>query len=117
MDKQNVVHPYSGKLISLNRKEILTRVPVGKFEDMMLCYEHGLTISVQDHAFNSLGYTPRSRIAGSHAGDIRNSTSSPGSGRSPGGGHGNPLQYSCLENPMDRGAWWATVHGVTKSQT
>ena len=38
----------------------------------------------------------------------------PGWGRSPGGGHGNPLQYSCLENPMDRGAWWATVHGVTK---
>ena len=33
------------------------------------------------------------------------------------GGHGNPLQYSCLENPMNRGAWWATVHGVTKSQT
>ena len=41
----------------------------------------------------------------------------PGSGRSPGGGHGNPLQYSCLKNPMDRGAWWATVHGVTKGQT
>ena len=41
----------------------------------------------------------------------------PGLGRSPGGGHGNPLQYSCLENPMDRGAWWATVHGVEKSQT
>ena len=40
-----------------------------------------------------------------------------GSGRSPGGGHYNPLQYSCLENPMDRGAWWATIHGVTKSQT
>ena len=40
-----------------------------------------------------------------------------GSGRSPGGGHGNLLQYSCLENPMDRGAWWATVHGVPKSQT
>ena len=39
----------------------------------------------------------------------------PGLGRSP--GEGNPLQYSCLENPMDRGAWWATVHGVTKSQT
>ena len=39
------------------------------------------------------------------------------SGRSPGEGHGNPLQYSCLENPMDRGAWWATVHGVTESQT
>ena len=41
----------------------------------------------------------------------------PGLGRSPGGGHGNPLQYSCLENPMDRGAWWATAHGVTKSHT
>ena len=41
----------------------------------------------------------------------------PGSGRSPGEGNGNPLQYPCLENPMDRGAWWATVHGVTKSQT
>ena len=37
-----------------------------------------------------------------------------GLGRSPGGGHGNPLQYSCLENPMDRGAWWATVHEVAK---
>ena len=41
----------------------------------------------------------------------------PVSERSPGGGHGNPLQYSCLENPMDRGAWLATVYGVTKSQT
>ena len=39
------------------------------------------------------------------------------SGRSPGGGHGNPLQCSCLESPMDRGAWWATVHGVVKSWT
>ena len=38
----------------------------------------------------------------------------PGSGRSPEEGNGNPLRYSCLENPMDRGAWWATVHGVTK---
>ena len=41
----------------------------------------------------------------------------PGSGRSPGEGNVNPLQYSCLENPMDQGAWWATVHGVAKSQT
>ena len=41
----------------------------------------------------------------------------PGSGRSPGEGNGNPLQYSCLENPMDRGAWWATVRGVAKSRT
>ena len=41
----------------------------------------------------------------------------PESGRSPGEGNGNPLQYSCLENPMDGGAWWATVHGITNSQT
>ena len=41
----------------------------------------------------------------------------PGSGRSPGEGNGNPLQYSCLRNPMNRGAWWATIHGVAKSQT
>ena len=41
----------------------------------------------------------------------------PGSGRSPGEGHGNPLQYSCLGNPMDRVGWWATVHGVIKNQT
>ena len=44
-------------------------------------------------------------------------SSIPRSGRSPGEGSGNPLQYYCLENPMDRGAWWATVHGVTKSRT
>ena len=50
-------------------------------------------------------------------GDIRDKGSIPGLGRSPGGGLGNPLQCSCLGNPMDRVAWWATVHGVTKSQT
>ena len=50
-------------------------------------------------------------------GDIRDMGSIPGTGRFPGGGHSNALQYSCLENPKDRGAWWATVHGVAKSQT
>ena len=50
-------------------------------------------------------------------GDIRGTGSIPGSGRSPGAGHGNSLQYSCLENPMDRGAWWVTVHRVAKSRT
>jgi len=49
--------------------------------------------------------------------DLRDVGSIPGSGRSPGGGHGNPLQYSCLENPMDRGAWQATVHRLSKSRT
>ena len=49
------------------------------------------------------------------AGDVRDTGSIPGLGRSLGGGLGNPLQYSCLENRMDRGAWWATVHRVAKS--
>ena len=52
-----------------------------------------------------------------NAGDIKDMGSIPGSGRSPGKGNGNPLQYCCLENPMDRGAWQATVHGVAKSWT
>ena len=52
-----------------------------------------------------------------HAGDLRDVGSIPGPGRSPRGGHGNPLQYSCLKNPMDRGTWWATVHRVTESDT
>ena len=51
------------------------------------------------------------------AGDMRDLGSVPGSKRSPGRGHGNPLQYSCLENPMDRGAWWAMVHRVAESNT
>ena len=52
-----------------------------------------------------------------NAGDIRDSGSIPEWGRSPGGGHGNTLQYCCLENPMDRGAQWAAVHGVVKRPT
>ena len=51
-----------------------------------------------------------------NAEDTRDAGSIPGSGRPPGGGHGNPPQYSCLENPMDRGAWRATVCGVAKSR-
>ena len=52
-----------------------------------------------------------------NAGEVRDASSIPGLGRSPGEGNGNPLQYSCLENPMDRGALWAVIHGVTKSRT
>ena len=52
-----------------------------------------------------------------NAGDIRVSVSIPELGRSPGGGHGKPLQYSCLDNPMNRGAWWAAVHWVSKTWT
>ena len=52
-----------------------------------------------------------------NAGDIRDVDLIPESGRSSGGGHDNPLQYSCLENPIDRGAWWAIFHSVAKSWT
>ena len=52
-----------------------------------------------------------------NAGDVKDMGSVPGLGRSPEGGNGNPLQYPCLESPIDRGAWRATVHGVTQSQT
>ena len=52
-----------------------------------------------------------------NAGDARDTGSIPGPGRSLGGGNGNPFQYSCLGNTMDRGAWWATVYGFAKSQT
>ena len=71
------------------------------------------------------GRTLRDRVAGflcssvvknppANAADTGNAGSIPGSGRSPGGGHGNPLQYSCLENLTDRGARWATVHGLQR---
>ena len=52
-----------------------------------------------------------------NAGDTRDAGLIPGLGRSPGEGNGNPLQYSCLNNSMDRGVWWATVHGIPKNQT
>ena len=52
-----------------------------------------------------------------NAGDVREVGSILGSGRSPGGGHGNPLQYACLENPMNRGVWWSIVHRVKESDT
>ena len=57
---------------------------------------------------------PHSSVGKESACNARDLGLIPGSGRSPGGGHGNPLQYSCLENPMDRGAWLATVHGVAR---
>ena len=50
-------------------------------------------------------------------GDTGDSVSIPGPGRTPGGGHGNPLQYSCQEDPKDRGAWWSMIHIEAKSQT
>ena len=69
--------------------------------------------------FNPIGLPRRhsGKELPANAGDTRGVGSIPGSGRSPRGGNGNPLQYSCLENPMNRGAWRATVHGVAKSRT
>ena len=63
--------------------------------------------------WNILGF-PRSSVGKESACNEGDLASIPGSGRSPGEGNGNPLQFSCLENPMDRGAWRATVHGVTR---
>ena len=60
-----------------------------------------------------LGF-PHSSVGKESACRVGDLGSFPGLGRSPGGGNGNPLQYSCLENPMDGGAWWATVHGVAR---
>ena len=65
----------------------------------------------------SSGTNGKKKNPPANAGDTRDTGSIPGSGRSPGGGHGNPLQYSCLENPMDREAWQVVVHRVAKIQT
>ena len=69
-----------------------------------------------DFHFHFFPGDPRLKNPPANAGDTRDAGSIHGSGRSPGGGHGNALQYSCLENPMDRGAWRAMVHSVAQSQ-
>ena len=76
----------------------------------------GWPINKKEGLTPSFGFPGGSEVkaSASNAGDPG---SIPGSGRSPGEGNGNPLQYSCLENPMDWGAWWAAVHRVTKSRT
>ena len=74
---------------------------------------HFLYMCVYIYPRDKVGFPGGSEVKASacDAGDLG---SIPGSGRSPGEGNGNPLQYSCPGNPMDRGAWWATVHGVIK---
>ena len=67
--------------------------------------------------FRGLSWWLGGKDSACNVGDARDMGFIPGSGRYPGGGNGNPLQYSCLEYPMDRGIWWTTVHRVTQSQT
>ena len=79
---------------------------------------HGVTKSrtwLSD--WTELNWTEVVKNPPADAGDVRNASLIPGSGRLPGGGNGKPLQCSCLDNPMDRGPWWAIVHGVAKSWT
>ena len=84
-------------------------------ESQWICVEWRTQRLLEIFSFHLIGSdSKKSACNAGAAGDVN---SIPGLERCPGGGHGNPLQYSCLENPMDRGAWWATVHGVTKSQT
>ena len=74
------------------------------------------TDSIINQLYFNMGFPggPEVKASACNAGDLG---LIPGLGRSPGEGNDNPLQYSCLENPMDRGAWWGTVHGVPKSRT
>ena len=81
------------------------------------CEKHYKPITVQLVGYLGFWDGASSKESPASAGDMRDVGSIPGSGRSPGGGHGNPLRYSFLENPMDRGLWQNTVHGVTKSWT
>ena len=75
------------------------------------------SISFQSLDLMSLALLPGGSMVKNLPASAGNTGSVPGLGRSPGGGNGNPLQYSYLRNPMNRGTWWATVHGVTKSLT
>ena len=82
---------------------------------MALSSRENLPISIRFYSVSVVVLMVRNPAA--NAVDARDAGLILGSGRSPGGGHGNPLQYSCLENPMERGAWWAIVQRVTKSRT
>ena len=84
---------------------------------LFVCLTPGKFISISAMQFRASQAVLEVKNSPANAGDIRDWGSTPGSGISPGKGNGNPPQYSCLENPMDRGAWRATVRRVTKSRT
>ena len=82
----------------------------------MWCSQKKPKTNKQKQGFPSAGsYSLVIENLSANAVDVRDMDSIPGLGRSTGRGHGNPRQYSCMENPMDRGAWWATVHTIAKS--
>ena len=92
----------------------------GKSMDCGCCSTVPCSLTVTGGPMNLLWALQVARVVknpSTNARDIRVVGSIPGLGRSPRGGHGSSRQYSCLENPMDRGAWWATVHRVAKCQT
>ena len=91
-----------------SKRSLVGYSPRGRKESNTTKRLHWLT-----HKFDFLGGS-EVKVSACNAGDLG---PIPGSERCPGEGNGNPLQYSCLGNPMDRGAWWATVHGVAKSRT
>ena len=105
---------FNGKESPCSPRDSQVSYPTPQFKSinssaLSLLYGSGLTSIILGFPGGSEG-----KESACNAGDLG---SIPGLGRSPGGGHGNSLHYSCLENPMDREAWWAIVHGVAKSQT
>ena len=102
----------------MKKRKHLCRKKPGKWQthDKLLNFISDHEMLIRAMVYSVLGFPGGSEVKASacNAGDLG---SIPGSGRSPGEGNGNPLQYSCLENPMGGGAWWATVHGVAKSRT
>ena len=73
-----------------------------------------VSIFLHPHEYLGCPHGLSGKESSCHEGGMEDTVSVPEQGKSPGGGHGDPLQYSCLENPRDREAWWAAVHGVTK---
>ena len=100
------------KLLSIDRRKRRTRLTKGE-KNLKLLNDQTWNIK-QIYLYMAFPGGSDGKESACNEGDAG---SIPGLKRSSGGRNGNPLQYSCLENPMDRGAWWATVHGVTKSQT
>ena len=100
-----ITHIFSSAICHLIFKKVL-------FIHLFLSFPGGL--DDKDSAFGDFPGSSDGKESACSAGEL---SSIPGSGRSPGEGNGNPLQYSCLENPMDRGIWWVTVHGVPESWT